>query len=73
MALLSADVNVNLVKQLRDEVNDVIDPKKVAEGANRRDLVRNAVIDQLRKMVDPEVVAFKPKKNTTNIIMFVGL
>lgn len=72
-ALLSADVPIRLISTLRDYINAAIDPQKVASGANKRDLVRNAVIQGLIKLVDPTKPAFQPKKKQTNIVMFVGL
>ncbi|KAK2959341.1 putative Signal recognition particle 54 kDa protein [Blattamonas nauphoetae] len=73
MALLKADVNASYVQKLRDEVKSQLDPKKIAEGANKRDLVRQAIIQSLIKLVDPGIPPFQPKKGKTNVVMFVGL
>ncbi|KAH7824821.1 putative Signal recognition particle 54 kDa protein [Monocercomonoides exilis] len=73
MALLQADVNAVYVQNLKKEIKEALDPQKVADGANKRDLVRNVVIQSLIKLVDPGKAPYQPKKGHTNIIMFVGL
>lgn len=73
MALIQADVNIEYVKKLRNEIKDALDPLKVAQGANKRELVRNVVIESLIHLVDPGKPPYQPKKGTISVIMFVGL
>ena len=40
---------------------------------NTLDLLFHKVFDELVAMVDPAVKPFKPSKNKTNVIMYVGL
>ena len=42
-ALLEADVNVRLVKQLRENVRSVIDFDEMAQGLNKRRMIQQAV------------------------------
>jgi signal recognition particle subunit SRP54 len=72
-ALLSADVNVCLVKKLRDNVRSVIDFEDMAAGLNKRRMIQSAVFKELVKLIDPGVKAWQPVKANPNIIMFVGL
>jgi signal recognition particle subunit SRP54 len=72
-ALLSADVNVLLVKKLRDNVRSVIDFEDMAAGLNKRRMIQSAVFKELVKLIDPGVKAWQPVKATPNVIMFVGL
>ena len=72
-ALLEADVNIRLVKQLKDNVKAAIDFDEVAQGLNKRVIIQQAVFQELVKLVDPGVEAYKPKKGKPNVIMFVGL
>jgi len=72
-ALLEADVNIRLVKQLKDNVKAAIDFDEVAQGLNKRVIIQQAVFQELVKLVDPGVEAYKPKKGKANVIMFVGL
>ncbi|CAJ0751203.1 17757_t:CDS:10, partial [Entrophospora sp. SA101] len=72
-ALLEADINIRLVGNLRNNVKDNVNIQEVPAGINKRKLIQKAVIDELCKLVDPGVEPYKPKKGTTNIIMFVGL
>lgn len=72
-ALLEADVNIRLVKQLRENVRSVIDFDDVAQGLNKRKMIQQAVFNELVKLVDPGVKPFQPRKGRPNVIMFVGL
>ncbi len=72
-ALLEADVNIRLVKSLRENVRGVIDFEDMAQGLNKRRMIQQAVFQELVKLVDPGVKPFVPKKGRTNVIMFVGL
>ncbi|XP_030337572.1 signal recognition particle 54 kDa protein isoform X2 [Strigops habroptila] len=72
-ALLEADVNIKLVKQLRENVKSAIDLEEMASGLNKRKMIQHAVFKELVKLVDPGVKAWTPTKGKQNIIMFVGL
>lgn len=72
-ALLEADINIKLVKQLRENVRSVIDIDEMAAGLNKRRMIQSAVFKELIKLVDPGVKAWQPVKGKNNIIMFVGL
>ncbi|KAK3736832.1 hypothetical protein EGW08_005698 [Elysia chlorotica] len=72
-ALLEADVNIRLVKQLRENVRSVIDFDEMAGGLNKRRMIQSAVFKELVKLIDPGVKAWQPSKGRNNVIMFVGL
>ncbi|BES93399.1 signal recognition particle [Nesidiocoris tenuis] len=72
-ALIEADVNIRLVKQLRENVRSVIDFDEMAGGLNKRRMIQSAVFKELVKLVDPGVKAYQPMKGKANVIMFVGL
>lgn len=72
-ALLEADVNIRLVKQLRENVKAVIDFEEMAGGLNKRRMIQSAVFKELVKLVDSGVKPYQPVKGRPNIIMFVGL
>lgn len=72
-ALLEADVNIKLVKQLRENVRSVIDFDEMAGGLNKRRMIQSAVYKELVKLIDPGVKAWTPTKGKSNVIMFVGL
>lgn len=72
-ALIEADVNILLVKQLRENVRSVIDFEEMAGGLNKRRMIQSAVFKELIKLVDPGVKAYQPVKNKSSVIMFVGL
>ena len=72
-ALLEADVNIRLVKKLRENVRAVIDFDEMAQGLNKRRMIQQAVFKELVKLVDPGVKPYQPKKGKPNVIMFVGL
>ncbi|ESO87711.1 hypothetical protein LOTGIDRAFT_127402 [Lottia gigantea] len=72
-ALMEADVNIRLVKSLRENVRSVIDFDEMAGGLNKRRMIQSAVYKELVKLIDPGVKAFHPSKGKSNVIMFVGL
>ncbi|VDM28477.1 unnamed protein product [Toxocara canis] len=72
-ALLEADVNIRLVKQLKDNVTKTLDFDEMAGGVNKRRLIQRCVFTELMKLVDPGVKPFQPTKGKSNIFMFVGL
>ncbi|KAH9384658.1 hypothetical protein HPB48_026670 [Haemaphysalis longicornis] len=48
-ALLEADINIKLVKQLRENVRSVIDIDEMAAGLNKRRMIQSAVFKELIK------------------------
>lgn len=50
-ALLEADVNIRLVKKLRENVRAVIDFEEMAGGLNKRRMIQSAVFKELVKVV----------------------
>uniref|UniRef100_A0A8C7DGK1 Signal recognition particle subunit SRP54 n=1 Tax=Oncorhynchus kisutch TaxID=8019 RepID=A0A8C7DGK1_ONCKI len=72
-ALLEADVNIKLVKQLRENVKSAIDLEEMASGLNKRRMIQHSVFKELVKLVDPGVKAWTPTKGKNNVLMFVGL
>ena len=49
-ALLEADVNIKLVKKLRENVKAVIDFEEMAAGLNKRKMIQTAVFKELVKV-----------------------
>jgi len=72
-ALMEADVNIRLVKQLKDGVKAQIDLEDMGSGLNKRRVIQTAVYKELVKICDPKVEVWKPTKKKSNVIMFVGL
>lgn len=50
-ALIEADVNILLVKQLRENVRSVIDFEEMAGGLNKRRMIQSAVFKELIKVI----------------------
>lgn len=72
-ALLSADVNVRLVQNLRKSVKASVNFSSLPPAVNKKRVIQKAVFDHLVALVDPHAEPFKPKKGRSNVIMFVGL
>ncbi|VDD74523.1 unnamed protein product [Mesocestoides corti] len=72
-ALIESDVNIKLVKQLRENVRSMINFDELAAGVNKRKLIESAVFNELVRIVDPQVKAWQPTKGKGNVIMLVGL
>jgi Signal recognition particle GTPase len=49
-ALLEADVNIKLVKKLRENVRQVIDFDEMASGLNKRRMIQSSVYKELIKV-----------------------
>jgi len=73
MALLQADVDIRLVKQLQNNIKTACAVDDTAAGANKRKMIQSTVIKELYKLLDPGVQPYVPKKGKCNVIMFVGL
>ncbi|KAL6939801.1 hypothetical protein ACO0RG_003647 [Hanseniaspora osmophila] len=79
-ALLQNDVNIKLVSSLRSSIRN-----KLINGSSdnaslpqqqRKNLIQKTVFDELCNLIDCKsstVQEFKPRKRTSNVIMFVGL
>ncbi|KAG1057066.1 hypothetical protein G6F43_001090 [Rhizopus delemar] len=72
-ALLASDVNVMLVQKLRTNIKKSVNLEELANSANKKRLIEKAVMDELSRLVDPQVEPYKPVKRRTNIFMMVGL
>ena len=72
-ALLQADINIKLVKQLRDNVKRAVQIENMASGLNKRKVIEKAVFSELCSMLDPDTEPYELKKGKSNVVMFVGL
>ena len=75
-ALLSADVNVRLVKHLRKSIHSAVNFKDIPPNTTpnqKKRLIQQAVFEHLVQLVDPHVEPYKIKKGRSNVIMMVGL
>ncbi|KAK4703521.1 signal recognition particle subunit SRP54, partial [Phenoliferia sp. Uapishka_3] len=85
-ALLESDVNVRLVKNLRERVKVKVLPQLVEiqkkssgdalAGNKGKQIIHKTVFDELVALVDPGDLAppaFDPKKGKSSVIMMVGL
>lgn len=57
-ALLEADVNIRLVKKLRENVRAVIDFEEMAGGLNKRRMIQSAVFKELVKVLSANFLLF---------------
>lgn len=73
MALLQADVDIRLVKQMQNNIKAACAMEDTAAGANKRKMIQHTVVKELYSLLDPGTKPFVPKKGKTNVIMFVGL
>lgn len=67
-ALLEADCNIRLVKQLRENVKAVIDFDEMAGGLNKRRMIQSAVFKELVKV---SVEFHRPQDYFTLISCFI--
>ena len=72
-ALLKSDVNLKLVASLKVNVKKSINFDTIGKGQNKKRLIESAVCRELVNLLNPGVQPWIPKKNHSNVIMFVGL
>ena len=72
-ALLEADVNVKIVKQLSQDIRNKVNLDEMASGVNRRNVVKKTVFDALCSMMDAGRKPFEPVRGKSNVIVLVGL
>jgi signal recognition particle subunit SRP54 len=63
---MEADVNLRLVKQLRDGVKKQIDLEDMGSGLNKRRVIQTAVYKELVRICDPGIKPWKPTKVNIN-------
>lgn len=68
--LIQADVNIHLVKRLRDRVQARTSGEQPA-GFDRRKIEEKVLFEELIQLLDPGVPAFVPHKG--QVLLFVGL
>merc|ERR1711970_542551 len=73
VALMQADVEVKIVKQLRENIKSRINLEMMAAGYNKKRIVQAAVFEELVEMLTPDAKPCQPKKGKQNVVMFVGL
>lgn len=73
VALLSSDVNIQLIASLRKSVVQKLNLKEMAPGVNKRTVIQQTVVSELVELVTGEKKPWKPSRKRTNVIMFVGL
>ncbi|OVA02818.1 Signal recognition particle [Macleaya cordata] len=72
-ALLKADVNFDLIKNMKINIKKIVNLDNLAAGHNKRKIIQQAVFDELCKMLDTGKPSFTPKRGKTSVVMFVGL
>ena len=71
-ALLAADVNLKQVLAMRQNIKAKVNLEEMG-ARDRRRIIQQAVFDEMCNMMDPGTKPFVPKKQKSNVIMFVGL
>ncbi|KAG0246252.1 signal recognition particle 54 kDa protein [Mortierella sp. GBAus27b] len=72
-ALVESDISIRLIQNLRNNVKASVNLDENTGAVNKKRNIQKAVMDELTRLVDPGVEAWKPKKGKANVIMFVGL
>lgn len=64
LALIEADVNIVLVKKLRENVRSVIDFEEMAGGLNKRRMIQSAVFKELIKVRNAQFSTFFGRRSS---------
>lgn len=72
-SLIAADVSKDIVFAFSRKLKDSINFKEIPPGLSVRRVIEKAVFNELVKLIDPGIPAYKPVKKMLNIFMMVGL
>ncbi|XP_066315864.1 signal recognition particle subunit SRP54 2-like [Miscanthus floridulus] len=79
-ALLQADVRFETVRAVQASIRSAVSLQSLAAGTDRRRAIKHAVVDELRRMLDPAAGSGKPPcfvprkgRKPASVVMFVGL
>jgi signal recognition particle subunit SRP54 len=72
-ALIAADVNIKMVLQLRANISKHLNVETMAAGLDKQKTAKKVVFDELVKLLDAGIKAWKPQRGKSNVIMLVGL
>ena len=72
-ALMAADVEFTLVRQIQTNIKKIVDLEALAAGHNKGKIIQDAIYRELVNMLDPGREPFKLRRGKPNVVMFVGL
>lgn len=72
-ALMAADVEFTLVRQIQTNIKKIVDLEQLAAGHNKGKIIQDAIYRELVNMLDPGREPFKLRRGKSNVVMFVGL
>ncbi|EAY13903.1 SRP54-type protein, putative [Trichomonas vaginalis G3] len=72
-SLIAADCSKEIVFDFSRRLKDSINFKEIPPGLSIRRVIEKAVFNELVKLIDPGIPAYKPQKKMLNIFMMVGL
>ena len=72
-ALMDADVSLTVIKEIRDNIKNIVSMEELAAGTNKQKIIQEAVFKELVRMINPEKEPYKLKRGKRNVVMFVGL
>ncbi|KAG9129409.1 hypothetical protein Leryth_018468 [Lithospermum erythrorhizon] len=72
-ALFQSDVKVEFVNNMKNNIKNIVNLHTIAAGHNKRTIIRQAIFNELCKMLDSGKPSFTPKKGKTSVVMVVGL
>lgn len=73
LALLQGDVDVHLVRKLKENIKTKLANQDEQSGINKRRHIESVVVQELYNLLDAGVQPYKLKKGHSNVVMFVGL
>ncbi|KAK1371959.1 Signal recognition particle 54 kDa protein [Heracleum sosnowskyi] len=72
-ALLQADVQFKLVRDMQTNIKNVLATQYGSAGHDKRNNIKKLVCNELCKILDSGKPSFTPKKEKPSVVMFVGL
>ena len=72
-ALMDADVSLQVIKEIRTNIKNIVSMEELAAGTNKQKMIQEAVFKELVRMINPEKEPYRLKRGKCNVVMFVGL
>lgn len=72
-SLIAADVSKDIVFSFSRKLKQSINYKEITPGLSLKKIIEKAIFNELVKLIDPGIPAYKPQKKMLNIFMMVGL
>ena len=66
-ALMDADVSLQVIKEIRTNIKNIVSMEELAAGTNKQKMIQEAVFKELVRMINPEKEPYRLKRGKCNV------